>query len=147
PILFRASYERYLKAVYERVDENQGPPKPLELYFLNMVCAIASAMSSNTDTQPEAYHAAAMKVIDSIFDETNRQNALKGMLLLALYSFMRPTAPGVWYLVGAAMRLCIDLGLHQEGCRSNGRFDPLLLDERRRLFWCKKPFLNNVQRI
>jgi hypothetical protein len=139
PILFRPGYDKFFDAMYDRV-ERSGPAsaKPIEIYFLHMVCGIACAMRSQSEGLPERHHATAIKHVDSLFTSTNnRQDGLKGLLLLALYSFMRPTAPGVWYLVGAAVRLAVDLGLHQEGCRGNSRFEPLMLDERRRLFWCK----------
>ncbi|RPA78562.1 hypothetical protein BJ508DRAFT_155543 [Ascobolus immersus RN42] len=138
PILFRPGYDKFFNAMYERV-ERSGPSaaRPIEIYFLHMVCGIACAMSSQSEGLPERHHATAIKHIDSLFSSTNnRQDGLKGLLLLALYSFMRPTAPGVWYIVGACVRLAVDLGLHQEGCRGNSRFEPLMLDERRRLFWC-----------
>lgn len=60
---------------------------------------------------------------------------------------MRPAVPGIWYVVGWALRLCVDLGLHTEAGlkssltvatnNSNGSiYDPFTLDMRRRLFWC-----------
>lgn len=112
-----------------------------DLYFLYMVFAIATAMSSRTETLPERYHASAMLHMDSLFSSISRTNnrldGLKGILLLALYSIMRPAAPGVWYVLGAAMRLAIDLGLHQENtAKAEKMWDPLTLDERRRLWWC-----------
>ncbi|RPA91867.1 hypothetical protein L873DRAFT_1818598 [Choiromyces venosus 120613-1] len=153
PILHRPSFERIFKRAYSRIEVECGNGLPVDvgsekdhqhcadLYFLYMVFAIATAMSSRTDALPERYHASAMLHMDSLFSSisltNNRLDGLKGILLLALYSIMRPAAPGVWYVLGAAMRLAIDLGLHQENTqKAEKMWDPLTLDERRRLWWC-----------
>jgi hypothetical protein len=36
------------------------------------------------------------------------------VLLLAGFALLRPVAPGLWYIVGVAVRLGVDLGLHYE---------------------------------
>jgi len=46
------------------------------------------------------------------------------------------TSITVWYVLGAALRLAVDIGLHQENTKAEKIFDPVSLDERRRLFWC-----------
>src|SRR5690606_30140735 len=64
---------------------------------------------------------------------------LQGVLLLAGYALLRPVAPGLWYIIGVAMRLAVDLGLHYEDAglenELTGRkaYDR---DMRRRLWWC-----------
>ncbi|PWW79699.1 hypothetical protein C7212DRAFT_356463 [Tuber magnatum] len=159
PILHRPSFERMFRQAYSKIEEEGGDGLPVEggaggagggekdhqhradLYFLYMVFAIATAMSSRTESLPERYHASAMLHMDSLFSSisltNNRLDGLKGILLLALYSIMRPAAPGVWYVLGAAMRLAIDLGLHQENTqKAEKMWDPLTIDERRRLWWC-----------
>lgn len=87
------------------------------LFFLNIVFGIAtSAHQQNYPAQiSESFRAAAMNHVDSVLSSPNRLEALQGILLLALYSIMRPAVPGVWYVLGSAMRLCVDLGLHSEG--------------------------------
>lgn len=125
------------------------------LYFLNIVFGIATAAlhQKNPSQRSEAFHSAAMKHVDSVFASSNRLEALQGILLLALYSVMRPAIPGVWYVLGSATRLCVDLGLHTEAgikswYRNNSsgvtlpshlnipEYDAATLDMRRRLFWC-----------
>ncbi|KAK9455825.1 fungal-specific transcription factor domain-containing protein [Dipodascopsis uninucleata] len=87
------------------------------LYFLNLVFAIGVA--AHQQQYPalvcESYHSAAMKHIEPVFACVDRLESLQGILLLALYSIMRPAVPGVWYVLGVALRLCVDLGLHVEG--------------------------------
>lgn len=130
------------------------------LYFLNIVFGIANAAlhQKSPSNNPERFHLAALKHMESVFSSSNRLEALQGILLLALYSLMRPAVPGVWYVLGSATRLCVDLGLHTEGGMKswykNGNtisqshshtspsqlnvpeYDAATLDFRRRLFWC-----------
>lgn len=149
PILHRPSFLQLFERVCDREESNFTLLKGTEeierikhsagLYVINMCFAIASAMSQTNGEAPEGYHATAMQHFDNLFSSisvtNNRLDGLKGILLLALYSLMRPAAPGVWYVVGSALRLAIDLGLHQEKSDTK-RWNPLELDERRRLFWC-----------
>ncbi|KAI5779054.1 fungal-specific transcription factor domain-containing protein [Geopyxis carbonaria] len=158
PILHRPTFENIFRRVCDRVERDGGstyPPQQgnghelypesiqhsADLYFSNMCFAIASAMSQNSENLPERYHATAMLHMDCLFSSislsNNRLDGLKGVLLLAVYSMMRPAAPGVWYVLGSSLRLAIDLGLHQENTpKAETLWDPLALDERRRLFWC-----------
>ncbi|KAK9239548.1 fungal-specific transcription factor domain-containing protein [Lipomyces kononenkoae] len=126
------------------------------LYFLNLIFAIGVAVHQQQYPALlcESYHAAAMKHIEPVFASPDRLESLQGILLLGLYSIMRPAVPGVWYVLGVALRLCVDLGLHVEGgvktwsgtniTPKNGQgpikegdaFDARTLDLRRRLFWC-----------
>ena len=39
---------------------------------------------------------------------------LQAVLLLAGFALLRPVAPGLWYIIGVAVRLAVDLGLHYE---------------------------------
>lgn len=156
PVLHRPSFERVFRRACAHIEQEggNGLPDPAaggltdkdhqhhsDLYFLYMVFAIATAMSSRTDSMPERFHASAMLHMDGLFSSiaqtNNRLDGLKGILLLALYSIMRPAAPGVWYVLGAALRLAIDLGLHHENTpKAERTWDPLAVDERRRLWWC-----------
>ncbi|KAK6345224.1 Fungal specific transcription factor [Orbilia javanica] len=143
PILHRTIFMGKLNDVYEWLAERPGLKEtdlPEEhvpmLYYMNMVWAIATGMNAAYQSMPEKFHAAAMKHIDTIFSSPNRLDTLKGVLLLALYSLMRPAVPGVWYVVGSALRICIDLGLHQETPQVLRVLDALTIDTRRRLFWC-----------
>lgn len=160
PILHRPTFERIFRRACTQIEQEggNGLPNPstngegygvgekdhqhhADLYCLYMVFAIAVAVTPRTDNLPERFHASAMLHMDGLFSAisqtNNRLDGLKGILLLALYSIMRPAAPGVWYVLGAALRLAIDLGLHQENTfKTERNLDPLVIDERRRLWWC-----------
>lgn len=79
---------------------------------------------SNQQYQPEEYHASAIVHLESLLgpsSATDRPDRfgvgleeLQAVLLLAGFALLRPIAPGLWYIVGVAVRLAIDLGLHFE---------------------------------
>ena len=95
----------------------------------------ASAHDSNTPNvkrqrlsaqqcQPEEYHASAIVHLESYLGSTptgerldstsSGLEELQAVLLLAGFALLRPVAPGLWYIVGVAVRLAVDLGLHHE---------------------------------
>jgi len=116
PILFRPTFGVVFRRLCDRVESEEGcgatvPPNNgsgnlqpdriqhgADLYFAFMCFAIASAMSQSTENLPERYHASAMQCVDCLFRSasfaSNRLDGLKGVLLLALYSLMRPCSPG-----------------------------------------------------
>lgn len=62
--------------------------------------------------------------------EARTLESLEGMLLLVIYQLRSPSQPGVWSLIGMAMRHALSSGLHR---RSQG---PNIVDQRRkRIFW------------
>ena len=116
PILFRPTFNAVFRRVLDSVERDGRaitPPVYLQkeaknrpdrvqhsadLYFAFMCFAIASAMSQDSGDVPDRYHASAMKHIECLFMSAsfpnNRLDGLKGVLLLALYSLMRPCIPG-----------------------------------------------------
>ncbi|KAF2840172.1 hypothetical protein M501DRAFT_1010358 [Patellaria atrata CBS 101060] len=74
--------------------------------------------------QPEEYHASAIVHLESFLGSspaTDRPDGfgggleeLQAVLLLAGFALLRPVAPGLWYIIGVAVRLGVDLGLHYE---------------------------------
>jgi hypothetical protein len=79
---------------------------------------------ANQQAQPEEYHASAIVHLGAFLSSSSFVEAseriggdleeLQAVLLLAAFALMRPVAPGLWYIVGVAMRLAVDLGLHYE---------------------------------
>lgn len=94
--------------------------------------------------EPESYHASAVVYLESFLSQSKGGlEELQAVLLLAGYALLRPVSPGLWYIVGVAVRLAVDLGLHyedseakeskkdgKEGRRQWSR------ELRRRLWWC-----------
>jgi hypothetical protein len=74
--------------------------------------------------QPEEYHASAIIHLENFLGSTPAADRpdgfgagleeLQAVLLLAGFALLRPVAPGLWYIVGVAVRLGVDLGLHYE---------------------------------
>ncbi|KAI9373087.1 fungal-specific transcription factor domain-containing protein [Aspergillus egyptiacus] len=124
---------------------------------------------SSRQCQPEEYHASAIVHLESFLSTSPSSDGfgaleeLQAVLLLASFALLRPVAPGLWYIVGVAMRLAIDLGLHYEdgtgidapgnenlnsthprnGHKGKSRIDvhergrrEWVRDFRRRLWWC-----------
>lgn len=81
-------------------------------------------LSGMQQAQPEEYHASAIVHLSAFLSASSLTDAqekssgdlddLQAVLLLAGFALLRPVAPGLWYIVGVAMRLAVDLGLHFE---------------------------------
>ncbi|KAJ5578612.1 uncharacterized protein N7459_007576 [Penicillium hispanicum] len=118
---------------------------------------------SSHQYQPEEYHASAIVHLESFLGSSSSEGfggleELQAVLLLASFALLRPVAPGLWYIVGVAMRLAVDLGLHYEdgvgldsgskdGNQVQSRIDARergrrewVRDLRRRLWWCVYSF-------
>ena len=118
---------------------------------------------STQQAQPEEYHASAIVNLGALLSPSSTTEGaerpggdleeLQAVLLLAAFALLRPVAPGLWYIVGVAMRLAVDLGLHYEdgseiegslgvtndAQRDKGRKE-WTRDFRRRLWWCTYNF-------
>lgn len=111
------------------------------LYFLNLVFAVAT--STHHLRYPvhisESFRSAAMKYSQYVEHLSDQLEHLQGILLYAHYSIMKPTNPGVWYIMGQALRICVDLDLQNEmktKSKQNINIDSFTRDKRRRIFWC-----------
>lgn len=107
------------------------------LYFLNITFAIASSVwLLQFDEQiSDSFKSTAMKFIDDVYQSEDKLEVMQAMLTHTLYSLMRPCTPGVWYLLGSTLRMCVDLELHKEE-KYPLNLPFYLLDLRRKLFWC-----------
>lgn len=119
------------------------PPRRfhIPLFFLNMVFAVASSVHhlKYPSQISESFRLAAMKYYNEVKRNIDQLMALQGILLYTFYSIMRPTNPGVWYIMGEALRVCVDLDLQNElktKSRQNMNIDGYTRDKRRRIFWC-----------
>ena len=117
---------------------------------------------SNYQHQPEEYHSSAVIHLESFLGSTPAAEGsaggleeLQAVLLLAGLALLRPVAPGLWYIIGVAVRLAVDLGLHFEeidhqidgevaygesGEHSASGRRQWTSDLRRRLWWCVYAF-------
>lgn len=65
----------------------------------------------------------------------NTTAGLQAILFLILYALLNPSRLDSWHLVGIGMRICVDLGLHQESEAHLSSKPETFLETRRRLFW------------
>lgn len=120
------------------VSQAISTPSPFRkpLFFLNFIFAISSSsnhLQYHTHIS-ELFKEAAMRHLDALYASSDPLEQLEAILLQTLYSVMRPNVPGVWYLLGTALRLCVDLGLHKEELLKLP-YSAYVKDRRRRLFW------------
>ncbi|KAI4731141.1 hypothetical protein E4T49_00897 [Aureobasidium sp. EXF-10728] len=122
---------------------------------------------SHEQSRPEEYHASAIVHLESFLGSSSSATEgigggleeLQAVLLLAGFALLRPVAPGLWYIVGVAVRLAVDLGLHNEDPEASTEVSTAqgqpemtaaareeygrrqyIRDFRRRLWWCVYSF-------
>lgn len=124
---------------YQKTDLNANPPSAphvrYSLYFLLQVLAISTSMMVKSPALSIKYHKQAMQYYSSVLMCPDRRTALRAVILLGIYCLARPAFPGLWHVSGMSMRMCIELGLHNEE-NAWSSADPLTKDDSRRLFWC-----------
>ncbi|KAF5672063.1 GAL4-like transcriptional activator [Fusarium heterosporum] len=59
---------------------------------------------------------------------------VQSILFLIQFATLNPSLLDAWYLIGVGMRMCVDLGLHQDP-QSLESLEVSLLETRRRLWW------------
>jgi hypothetical protein len=189
PILHRGQ----LMSIFEHVYETAGHDRTArEMYFLNIVFAIGAGTIvdnindvtggnpsgkvkvSSQQGQPEEYHAAAIVHLEDLLASCSSGETpdgvggaleeLQAVLLLANFALLRPVPPGLWYIVGTAVRLAVDLGLHHEEDESvtpnttpaastgqrptdNTGRKQWNREIRRRLWWCVYSFDRHVSMV
>lgn len=118
--------------------------KGKSLFFLYIIIAILTSqhqqkyplmISNHYKKQAFKYIDHVWNAVDGSDDELSKLEMLQSLLLLTQYSLMRPCTPGAWYLLGTCVRLCQDLGLHNETVYLHSD-DFYIVDMKRRLFWC-----------
>lgn len=165
PVLHKGEFMEIFDGAY--ADEIRGRG-PRELYVLNMVFAIGAGIlvgdskgeppSANVppgsrQCQPEEYHASAIVHFEACLGSSGGLEDLQMVLLLANFALLRPVPPGLWYIIGVAVRLAVDLGLYYEDGKDQDSTGPAMAqqteamarergrreyvrDLRRRLWWC-----------
>ncbi|RFU29742.1 hypothetical protein B7463_g6602, partial [Scytalidium lignicola] len=104
------------------------------------LCGIAQGPGEGRPTQSEGCFNSAMKSIDAVFIyPRSGLETLSAILLLCQYVTLCPSKGSLWQLSGTALRLCIEIGLHWE-TEPVLKMDPIILNERRRLYWASYNF-------
>lgn len=113
--------------------------KPFDHWFVCMVLAIASASASyrygdQKYQQALSFMSGALQYSEDVL-RPGSITGIQGILLLVQYSLFDPRHFRSWYLVGMAVRVLVDLGLHQDP-PSEAALDASRLESRRRVFHC-----------
>ncbi|KAH8896748.1 hypothetical protein GQ53DRAFT_819014 [Thozetella sp. PMI_491] len=74
--------------------------------------------------------------------ESRSLDSIEAMTLLVIFHLRSPVSPGLWYMIGLAMRTCVDLGLHSS--RKEVEHDPATIQHRRKLFWSVYALERNI---
>ncbi|CZR52342.1 related to C6 transcription factor [Phialocephala subalpina] len=118
------------------VQNNSSPKDQYGTFKIYMIYAIGATMLKLTEqydyTPPENFFMTALQYI-SAARESHSVHNIEAMTLLVLYNLRSPSNSGIWYMIGLAMRTCVDLGLHREA--HYGNVPPYEGQLRRRLFW------------
>lgn len=105
-------------------------------YKIYMIYAIGATMLKLTEpydyTLPESFFMTALQYISSARESHSIHN-VQAMTLLVIYNLRAPSNSGIWYMIGLAVRTCVDLGLHREAHYE--KVTPYEGQLRRRLFW------------
>lgn len=110
-------------------------------FFLLMVYAIGVRFlqmvgdEDSTNLSADAFYNAAMESFPYVLGIRDHKS-IQCTMLIVVYSLRSrsPAGPGVWHVVGLAMRMCIELGMHRNMvCKSP--CDALYVQLRRRIFW------------
>ncbi|PLB45012.1 hypothetical protein P170DRAFT_415927 [Aspergillus steynii IBT 23096] len=116
------------------IDTN--PEAQFDRFKLFMVYAIGSANLQMTEayagSSPSSFYETALQFNSSVRESLTLAGA-EAMTLLCLYNLRSSTSSKVWYMMGLALRICIDYGLHREA--HYRKQTPYHAQLHRRIFW------------
>ncbi|KAF4612808.1 hypothetical protein G7Y89_g15565 [Cudoniella acicularis] len=144
PILHRGEYMKMFELAYAEGDARVRTPRELYMLNIVFAIGSGIILGGDSgdregrgekseeknhqglgkQCQPEEYHASAIVHLESCLSTPGAADRpdgfgggleeLQSVLLLAGFALLRPVAPGLWYIIGVAVRLAVDLGLHYE---------------------------------
>jgi hypothetical protein len=136
PVIEETGFYTSVDAVYN-IDSHKATY--LDHWNVRMVLAIASAMKSQQ--RGDTYYSDAVGHICAALELSEQVLhpgsvwSIQALLLLVLFAMLDPAHFDSWTLIGAASRMMIDLGMHQDPSKSVNMSRPKL-ELRRRVFWC-----------
>ncbi|KIV88674.1 hypothetical protein PV10_08335 [Exophiala mesophila] len=145
PILHAPTLWKQLDNVVTKLQElperHRTVPPSYDFLIVYLMLSISATLGSSR-TGHEAKHMVFSgslfeEGIQHLSDKAKIPSDLAGIqvtLMVLQYASINPRLANVWMLTGAAMRACLELGLHREAPEALA-FDQLTLDLRRRVFW------------
>ncbi|KAG7783608.1 hypothetical protein KL910_005271 [Ogataea haglerorum] len=113
-----------------------------EHFLLYISLAIGTAITGDMSDKSQSYYLSSIVHLKIFLAKTTspgpdnrdisfQMQILQSLLLICCFGLLKPVSPGIWYVIANAMRLCIDMDLHEEYVvKKIGR------SYYRRLFWC-----------
>ncbi|PVH72281.1 hypothetical protein DL98DRAFT_470641 [Cadophora sp. DSE1049] len=149
PFLLPRSVFDSLDAMYK--DSTYHANHPVEVFFIDMIFAIGTVQASKFDWQvlpdSQTHQDRAMSRLPVVFARGGLP-ALQAILLVCQHRMVSSPydhSASLWHLIGMAVRMCIELGLHRESCYTiSTHTSPVALAQdlreevevKRRCFWC-----------
>ncbi len=120
-------------------EETTTGPSPHDILFISAVLCISIMTSRFSDSHRIA--SASANIFRNALALTHHLTAasienLQGFMLLSQYSYLMPQSTSIWDVVGLAMRMAVELGLHRDPGDGGGHLSAAECHLRRRLFWC-----------
>ena len=123
----------------QRLHQNRAQLKDrFDIAALHLVYAAAGRFLETTGEtgsfRSEQHYRSAMALLGEILALSASVKTVQILLLLAIYGLRAPRGPGAWPLVGIAMRMCIELGMHRKSA-NNHAGDAETTDQLCCMFW------------
>ena len=145
PVLYAPTLWKQLDHVLNTLESLPERHRTVPPSFDFLVVYLLVSMSATLGSAKSGHEARHMVFSGSLFEEgiqhlsekAHIPSDLAGIqvtLLILQYASINPRLANVWMLCGAAMRSCLELGLHREAPEAL-LLDKLTLDLRRRVFW------------
>ena len=149
-LIFPIIHHPHLISIVDRIyaEDDYYKTHAFEGFLFDMVLAMGTASLNRLEwsaASPEVHYTRAMSNLEEVLTMKGLA-PLQAILLLCQYGIfcsLRDTSASMWHLVGIAVRLCVEMGLHREtglgdtSMRGSGdRQMELELEMRRRCFWC-----------
>lgn len=147
PIFLPEDINRHLEAVRAELRQHNigRSPERVEPSFDFLILSLILAVASTLGCAKSQHESRCIAFSEILFREgighlstgmsfPNELARIQATLLILQYAEINPKCGNIWILSGAAMRSCVELGLHREP-RATIIQDSYTVDIRRRVFW------------
>lgn len=153
PLLHEPTFGQKLALVYHMphtvnlTEAHTTTESRISVFFVLEVFAIALLTMQKQDPTriptwlADRYHKGAVSALIEA-GPPNDVEGIQALLLVGQFYYFHPTLWTIWNTIGAALRLAVELGLHQDP--PSDELDALALDIRRRTFWVAYSMDRNI---
>lgn len=132
PIFYRSQFRTEVIDPVLRGENNN-----VAHYFLYMVLAVASIDAPGEGrTEAIDYYITATTFYLEATLAADVMSTIQALLLLTAFALSDPRSVSLWHVTGMTMRMCIDHRLHQLPSTALSETDGVLVELKRRVFWC-----------